>query len=1193
MTMRALLIILSSTIVCISGYSQMVLSGTATGACDCYELTNSTNQAGSIWSPSTIDLANPFDFTFDVNLGADDVWGADGMMFVLRQTGTTTGGIGNGMGYSGITNSVGIEIDTWNSSPAVASDIVDDHLGMSSNGTVEHDLEAPLAIANIEDGVYHDFRITWDPVTFDMEVFLDGASMFIYNGDLVTLFFGGTSDVYFGWTGGTGGVDNIQSVCMYRDADFTSDYTTACVDQVITFTDITTSDLIYNSEEAITWDWDFGDGSTSTLENPTHAYTATGTYTVTLTITDISGCSSTETLDIDITAGLDVTMTHTDVTCFGLDDGTGTATPTTGTGPYTYLWDDPLAQTTATSTGLAPNTYNVTVTDDLGCVGTGSITVIEPPELIIDSSVPTNASCGMANGTITITASGGTPALEYSIDGGTTFFPTGNFTGLLNATYDVVVRDANGCTATTTTIVGLDSPLLIDSAVPTDVTCGPVDDGTITITASAGVLPYEYSIDGGLTYQPSNFFDFLSAGTYTVFVRDGAGCEVSTTVTVGSLSTVVIDMVDGTDVTCSGGSDGEISITASGGTPAYVYSIDGGIVFSPTATFTSLSAGSYDIEVMDAAGCVATDMIVLSEPTAITIDLITPTDVSCNGLADGEFELTVSGGTPGYTYSDDAGASFQVSPIFGGLAAGVYDLVIEDAVGCQITGTTTVVEPAVLAIDDILVTDVTCNGLMDGEITVVTSGGTAPNQYRVDGGAYQVSPTFTGLGGGPVTVDVMDANGCMATGDAFLAEADPLVLIMGPDTTICLGGEAVLCPTISGGTAPYTYIWDGVPGAVCLTTSTIGVHSLEVEDVNGCTSELLDQTVNQYVPLSVTSSSATTICPGAEIVIAGEAAGEGPSGYTYEWTNDVDGTTMTGPFHTVTPETTTTYTLTVSSGCENTATTTVTISTFPLPSLGFTADRYEGCQPLPVNFESSADPALVSEIRWEFGDGFTDDGLSPSHVYTDPTCYDVNLRITTVDGCVIDSTYTDPICVWQVPTAEFSYSPTQPDILEPTVYFTNLSEDASSYDWSFGDGSVSSEFEPFRTYPADGNRNYEVELIASTDKGCADTTTQIITIREVVLFYIPNVFTPDGDLFNEDYGPTFIPGFNPLDYQLTIFNRWGELVFESYDWTYRWDGSYGAGGPLVQDGTYVWQITFREEGTDVKHKHYGHVSILR
>ena len=309
-------------------FGQMNMEGSATGACDCYTLTDNTNQTAAIWSPNTIDLTNPFDFTFEVNLGCNDVWGADGMMFVLQQNGTGTGSIGNGIGYGDYpgnpnpisTNSIGIEIDTWDSNPAVPTDIAADHVAMSSAGGNDHDVVAPIAIPNIEDCAPHLFQITWDPIGQNLEVFIDGTSIFVYNGDLVTNFFGGNPNVYFGWTGGTGGIDNVQTVCMYRNAAFTPDQVNVCENQQVSFTDNSTSEL----NMITNWDWAFGDGGTSTLQNPTYTYTTAGNYVAQLTMTDISGCTDVATVNITVTPGLNLTMTATDVTCFGALDGTTT-----------------------------------------------------------------------------------------------------------------------------------------------------------------------------------------------------------------------------------------------------------------------------------------------------------------------------------------------------------------------------------------------------------------------------------------------------------------------------------------------------------------------------------------------------------------------------------------------------------------------------------------------------------------------------------------------------------------------------------------------------------------------------------------------------------------------------------------------------------------------------------------------------
>jgi gliding motility-associated-like protein len=103
---------------------------------------------------------------------------------------------------------------------------------------------------------------------------------------------------------------------------------------------------------------------------------------------------------------------------------------------------------------------------------------------------------------------------------------------------------------------------------------------------------------------------------------------------------------------------------------------------------------------------------------------------------------------------------------------------------------------------------------------------------------------------------------------------------------------------------------------------------------------------------------------------------------------------------------------------------------------------------------------------------------------------------------------------------------------------------------------------------------------------------QIIPIKDILIYYIPNIMTPDGDQFNESFKPIFTSGYDMYDYHLTIFNRWGEIIFESYDTEYGWNGHYGDGG-LVQDGVYIWQIDFKESMSDRRHIKRGHVTVLK
>jgi PKD repeat protein len=432
-----------SLLVAIGSFGQMTLVGDAAiygAGCGCYRLTpNLNDKTGAIWSVDKIDLSQPQDLNFQVFLGVEDTWGADGIAFVMKKTGTGIGLGANALGFGGLANSIIVEIDTWNSNPAVPTDIASDHIGISQNGLNNHALSGgPVAIANIEDNAYHDFRILWDPSLLTLAVFLNGIPVTSYTGDIVTSNFTGDPMVHFGFTGSTGGVYNEQRVCMTRDAAFSADLLVTCPDVPVTFDDASITDI---GEINITdWAWDFDDATTDNVQNPTHSWSVPGTYTVTLTMTDASGCSDIETLDIVVNPPLEVDSNLVNIACYGDSSGIAIAIPTTGDAPYTFIWDDALAQVDDSAVGLGTGTYSCTVTDDLGCTGQTTVTISESAE-ILGSGVVTDDTGG-GTGAIDVTVSGGTPPYTYDWSNAET---TEDISGLAAGSYSVTVTDSLGC----------------------------------------------------------------------------------------------------------------------------------------------------------------------------------------------------------------------------------------------------------------------------------------------------------------------------------------------------------------------------------------------------------------------------------------------------------------------------------------------------------------------------------------------------------------------------------------------------------------------------------------------------------------------------------------------------------------------------------------------------------------------------
>ncbi|MCG8575097.1 MAG: PKD domain-containing protein [Flavobacteriales bacterium] len=375
-------------------------------------------------------------------------------------------------------------------------------------------------------------------------------------------------------------------------------------------------------------------------------------------------------------------------------------------------------------------------------------------------------------------------------------------------------------------------------------------------------------------------------------------------------------------------------------------------------------------------------------------------------------------------------------------------------------------------------------------------------------------------------------------------------------------------------------ITDGVGFIPPLGTSTYIVEG----DLLGCiTPDAVTITVN---PLpTIGAGIDRTICEGFETVLNGTGAGDGGS---YVWTGGAsDGVSFEPPVG----STTYTVTGTDANGCQNTDEVIVHVN--PLPLISFIADETLGCEPLTVEFTNTTDLPGVS-CEWWFSDGNTASGCSSViNKFKTDGFYDVTLTVTTADGCIDTVTYSNYIEVVPFPIPAFGYSDQEVTIVDPNVQFVNNSLYSTEYLWSFGDGTPTSDLEsPSHTFPDVPNVAYPVTLTVWNELGCTDSLTKLIIVNDVITFYIPNVFTPDGDDYNETFQPVFYSGYDPYDFNMKIYNRYGEIVFETFNAAVGWDGTYGTRG-LVNEGVYTWSIEFRETMSDKRHKHKGHVTILK
>ena len=429
--------------------------------------------------------------------------------------------------------------------------------------------------------------------------------------------------------------------------------------------------------------------------------------------------------------------------------------------------------------------------------------------------------------------------------------------------------------------------------------------------------------------------------------------------------------------------------------------------------------------------------------------------------------------------------------------------------------------------------------------------------------------------------------------NVVLTEPSPVSVTTSPDTAICISGSASLLAAGLGGSGGYTYTWSegALPiagGSVTPTTATC--YDVVATDINGCVSPNNTFCVTLFAPLGV-SLSAEDICQGEMANVDATVSG-GDGVYTYSWTSSVGAIGTSEDISVIQTSATEEYCIVLSDGCETPdANACIIVNTYGLPD--FSSAYQNGCEPYTATFDAITDPSIVSSVSWSFGDGSTSTETAPTHSYENAGSYDITLSLVTTDGCVIDSTFESLVDVWENPHASFNYSPTAQITVENTeVEFNNTSINGYSWTWDFGDASPLSSVEnPTHTFPTEGNQSYTVTLTVESDHGCIDKTEHTIIIEEVLIFFIPNAFTPDGNSLNNEFKPVFTAGFDPYDYHLTIFNRWGEIMFESFNVAGGWDGTYGNEG-LSEDGVYVWQVEFGDLNSDKRTMERGHVSML-
>jgi trimeric autotransporter adhesin len=1030
-------------------------------------------------------------------------------------------------------------------------------------------------------------------VTVDNNLAINVAPITICANETGTLeAFGANTYEWSPATGLSATTGNTVSVDLTETTTYTvvgnSNGCIASVDVTVTVNEIPTIDVIseticegdaatLTATGADSYSWS-PDTDLSATNTPTVTSAATSTITYTVTGTT-NGCSATAdaivtvnpipTISVNsetICPGVTATLTAT-----GGDAGSYTWSPGTGLSSIT---DDVVTANPATTT-----TYTITGSLN-GCPSSTTATVTVLDNLVID--VDPITIC--ANETGILTASG---ANSYTWSPATGLSSTTGNTVDVNITETTtytVTGNSNGCLATTDVTVTVNE-------VPTlTVNSESICEGSSTTLTATGGTTYTWTPSTNLsaTTGASVTANPATTTTYTVTgTSNGCSSTATSTVIVNPIPVVTVNSVQ----ICNGET---ATLTANGAT-TYTWSNDATlntntgqtVQASPSSTTSYVVTGTSN-------GCssTATSTVTLAADLLIT--------VANQTICEGSSVVLSAAGATNYTWSPATGLSATLGGSVTANPTTTTTYTITGNTGvCSGTTTATVTvnpAPSTNVMNDISV----CQGQ---NVTVPSFSSTPAGSTFT----WTSSNTNIGLGASgngniapfvgtnntasPISSLITvtpTLNGCIGTPSTFTITINPNpVVIASNNGPICQNSTLNLTANSLTGAS---FGWSGPNGFTSsdqnpvispVNSTNEGVYTV-VATLNGCISTATT-TFNLLPP---TNPTITQVGPFCLYDAPMNLTGSIPNG-TWSGTGITDNQSgsfdpaVAGPgVHVIEYATT--------EGCGGLGTISILVNV--TPTVSFSANSFSGCTPVTVTFSNTTQPAPQS-VLWDFGNGQTSVQLNnATSIFNGiDECFDVTLTATS-NGCTNSLTIPNIVCLIPNPIASFTSSGTNLTILDTEVQFTNTSQNATTYVWNFGSGNTSNQENPSYTYEPEV-ASYSVMLVAYNDYGCSDTAYQIIRIKDELIFYIPNTFTPDGDEFNNTFKPIFYSGIDRQSYQLKIYNRWGQLLFESRDTEYGWDGTYD--GELKMDGTYVWTIKFKDLYNDKMYEFNGHVNLFK
>jgi gliding motility-associated-like protein len=703
---------------------------------------------------------------------------------------------------------------------------------------------------------------------------------------------------------------------------------------------------------------------------------------------------------------------------------------------------------------------------------------------------------------------------------------------------------------------------------------------------------------------------------YMVATLSGNGCNTATSnfseVTVHALPTVTAAPVDNS--ICFGTTTDIVA----GGASSYLWTADLTIT-SPvnvaTVTVAPIGSVTYTVQGTDTFGCVNTATATVVAATQLNVQENITTNI-CYQTCTGAIALTPSGSGATYAVAWNTAGVTGLNPQ--NLCPGNYTYTVTDNLSCTFQNTVNIASLPNNPLDNVIITQPTCFGYNNGSIQFQDASAVSFQLVNAATNAIiatQPSGLFGTIGAGNYNIIYNDALGCVYDSLNFsvVAQSAQITLTLNAQAPVLCFNQVVPLTAIAGGgdggaitvtwgscnTVTNCILGTGNPYNYTLI-SDVTVYA-QATDASGCASAIQSIALNLANPIQVNLQNGitdVTICEGDCVNMSAVATG-GNNPIIIEWyevPTALGGATIgpDGTNNTICPTTSTSVFVFADDGCGVPDYDTLNIIVQSFPTVSFSVNTQDGCLPLTVSFTNNTTPTFNGNCLWNMDDGGTTFANCGNQVftYTEEGTYSPTLYVISPEGCSTTYSLPAPIVVHGYPVADFSWAPQPVDVTNPVVQFTDASVDAVNYLWEFAWLGASDLQNPVFIFPDEDLAEYPVCLTVENSFGCADTMCRTVRLNSVLQVWVPNAFTPEQDGLNEVFLPV-IKGGKPETYHFTIFDRWGTLIFESFEMGEPWIGDVRNGNAFAKNDTYVWRLEVKPL-TDRSLKVYtGFVTVIR